>query len=80
MQRRLANDTSGKEETEIAERQNELAIRKADLKREADTKQAEADAAYEIQKQEQLKTVNIKTVDAEIEEDKASTASCRGAG
>ena len=65
-----ANDIQVKNETEIAERQNELAIRKADLKREADTKQAEADAAYEIQKQEQQKTVNVKTVDAEIEKTK----------
>ena len=65
--KKIANDTQVKNETEIAERQNELAIRKADLKRESDTKQAEADAAYEIQKQEQQKTVNIKTVDAEIE-------------
>lgn len=65
-----ANDVQVKNDTEIAERQNELAIRRADLKRESDTKQAEADAAYEIQKQEQLKTVNIKTVDAEIEKTK----------
>ena len=68
--KKIANDTQVKNETEIAERQNELAIRKADLKRAADTKQAEADAAYEIQKQEQQKTVNIKTVDAEIEKTK----------
>ena len=65
-----ANDVQVKNDTEIAERQNELAIRRADLKRESDAKQAEADAAYEIQKQEQLKTVNIKTVDAEIEKTK----------
>ena len=68
--KKAANDVQVKNDTEIAERQNELAIRKADLKRESDTKQAEADAAYEIQKQEQLKTVNIKTVDAEIEKTK----------
>jgi flotillin len=68
--KKAANDVQVKNDTEIAERQNELAIRKADLKREADTKQAEADAAYEIQKQEQQKTVNIKTVDAEIEKTK----------
>ena len=36
-------------------KQNELAIRKAELKKEADIKQAEADAAYEIQKEEQRK-------------------------
>lgn len=61
-----ANDIQVKNDTEIAERQNELAIRRADLKRESDTKQAEADAAYEIQKQEQQKTVNERTVDAQI--------------
>lgn len=65
-----ANDVRVKTETEIAERNNELAIKKADLKKEADTKTAEADAAYEIQKQEMLKTVNVKTVDAEIERTK----------
>ena len=65
-----ANDVRVKTETEIAERNNELAIKKADLKKEADTKTAEADAAYEIQKQEMLKTVNVKTVDAEIEKTK----------
>ena len=65
-----ANDVRVKTETEIAERNNELAIKKADLKKESDTKTAEADAAYEIQKQEMLKTVNVKTVDAEIEKTK----------
>lgn len=68
--KKAANDVRVKAETEIAERNNELAIKKADLKKESDSKQAEADAAYEIQKQEQLKTVNIKTVDAEIEKTK----------
>lgn len=68
--KKAANDVEVKNETEIAERRNELLIRKADLKRESDTKLAEADAAYEIQKQEQQKTVNIKTVDAEIEKTK----------
>lgn len=67
---KAANDVRVKNETEIAERNNELAIRQADLKKQSDTKKAEADAAYEIQKQEQLKTVNIKTVDAEIEKTK----------
>ena len=64
--KKAANDVQVKNDTEIAERQNELAIRKADLKRVSDTKQAEADAAYEIQKQEQQKTVNERTVDAQI--------------
>ena len=68
--KKAANDVRVKAETEIAERNNELAIRQADLKRESDTKQAEADAAYEIQKQEQQRTVNEKTVDAKIAQTK----------
>ena len=65
-----ANDVRVKTETEIAERNNELAIKKAELKQVSDTKQADADAAYEIQKQEQQKTINTKTVDAQIEQTK----------
>ena len=41
--------------TEIAQKENELSIRRSELKQEADTKKAVADAAYEIQKQEQRK-------------------------
>ena len=47
-----------------------MAIKQADLQKQSDTKRAEADAAYKIQEQEQLKTINIKTVDAEIERTK----------
>ena len=65
-----ANDIRVQTETEIAERSNNLAIKKAELKKESDTIQADADAAYEIQKQEQQKTINIKTVDAQIEQTK----------
>ena len=43
--------------TEIAQKENELSIRRSELKQEADTKKAVADAAYEIQKQEQRKTI-----------------------
>ena len=68
--KKLANDVRVKAETDIAERNNELAIKTAELKKESDGKKAEADAAYEIQKQEQMKTINIKTVDAEIEKTK----------
>lgn len=59
-----ANDAQVAADTQIAEKQNELAIRKAELKKQSDTQKAVADAAYEIQKQEQLKEVNIKTVEA----------------
>lgn len=64
--KKAANDVRVKNDTEIAERNNGLAIKQADLKKVADTKQAEADAAYEIQKQEQQKTVNERTIDAQI--------------
>lgn len=65
-----ANDVRVKAQTEIAERNNELEIKKADLQKVSDTKRAEADAAYKIQEQEQLKTINVKTVDAQIEQTK----------
>ena len=42
----------------------------ADLKVKEATKRADADAAYEIQKQEKQKTINQKTVDARIEQTK----------
>lgn len=61
-----ANDARVSSETVIATRNNELQIKQADLKVQADTKKAEADAAYEIQKQEQMKTIEIKTADALI--------------
>lgn len=63
--RKESNDARVASETQIAEKNNELAIKQAELKRQADTQKAVADAAYEIQKQEQLKEVNIKTVEAE---------------
>lgn len=50
----------------IAEQQKDLELKKAQFKIEQDTKKAEADVAYEIQKQEQQKTVNEKAVDAEV--------------
>lgn len=59
-----------KTETEIAEQNNNLSIKQSELKTISDTKKADADAAYFIQEQEQKKTINIKTVDAEIEKTK----------
>lgn len=43
-----------------------MAVAKADLKKQEDTKKAEADAAYEIQKQTQLKQINITAAEAEV--------------
>ena len=63
---KAANDARVMAETEIAQKNNELAIRKAELQKESDTKKAEADAAYEIQRQEQEKTIQTATVNAQI--------------
>ena len=61
-----ANDARVKAETEIAIKNNEMTIRKAELKKVADIKMAEADAAYEIQQQEQRKTIEITSANADI--------------
>ena len=61
-----SNEAKVKAETEIAKRQNELEIQKAELKREADIKRAEADAAYSIQEEEQRKTIEIATANANL--------------
>ncbi|MBE6103793.1 MAG: flotillin family protein [Erysipelotrichaceae bacterium] len=63
---RAANDARVAAETEIAKKNNELAIKQAELKLESDRKQAMADAAYEIQKQEQQKSIQTATVNAQI--------------
>lgn len=61
-----ANDAAVAADLEIAKKQNSLSVAKADLKRIEDTKRAEADAAYEIQKQAQLKQINITAAEAEV--------------
>ena len=53
-------------ELAIAQRNNDLEIRKAELKIGEDTKRAEADAAYEIQKQTSRKTVEMREQEADI--------------
>lgn len=64
--KREANEAEVNAESEIAKKQNELAIQRAELKRESDIKKAEADAAYKIQEEEQRKTVEITTANANI--------------
>lgn len=61
-----ANDAEVLSQTEIAKKQNDLAIQKAELKRESDTKKAAADAAYEIQQEEQRKTIEVTRTNADI--------------
>ena len=63
---KASNEAKVAAETEIAQRQNELAIKKAELKKESDIKRAEADAAYSIQQEEQRKTIEITTANANL--------------
>ena len=63
---RQANDARINSEREIAKKNNELSLQKSELKKMEDTKQAEADAAYGIQEQEQRKSIEIATADASI--------------
>ncbi|MBR5421353.1 MAG: flotillin family protein, partial [Lachnospiraceae bacterium] len=61
-----ANDARVTSDLAIAQRNNELDIRRSELKVQADIKRAEADAAYEIQKQEQAKTIETQAVNVQI--------------
>lgn len=64
---KLANDSKVEAELAIAEKNNDLAIKQAELKIISDKKKADADIAYKIQEQEQQKLLNTKTVEAQIE-------------
>lgn len=64
--KRQANEAEVASQTDIATRQNELRIKEADLKKISDAKKAEADAAYEIEKENQRKSIEITTADANI--------------
>lgn len=61
-----ANDARIEAETQIAIKNNDLRIKEAELKNLSDIMQAQADAAYEIQKEEQRKTIEVKSADADI--------------
>lgn len=61
-----ANDAKVTSQTEIAERNNELAIKQAELKIVSDKKQADADAAYKIQEQVQRKNIEVSNADADV--------------
>lgn len=61
-----SNDARVQAETEIAQKNNDLAIKQAELKKAADVKKAEADAAYKIQEQEQRKTIEVTSSMADI--------------
>ena len=64
--KKIANEAEVESQRAIAERNNELAIKQAELKRAADKEQAIADAAYQIQEEEQRKTIEQTTADANL--------------
>lgn len=61
-----ANDAQVAAQTEIERKRNELEIQKAELKKASDIKKAEADAAYAIQEEEQRKTIETTTANANL--------------
>jgi len=63
---KLANDARILAQLEIEKKNNDLAIKQAELKKIADTKRAEAEAAFEIQSQQQRKTIEVESANADI--------------
>lgn len=63
---REANDARVQADTQIAIQNNDLRIKQAELKQLSDIKQAEADAAYRIQTEQQRLTIEVKSADADI--------------
>ena len=61
-----AKDAKVAAATEIAEKQNQFAIRKAELQKQADTEQAKADAAKQIEAENQRREQEIATANATL--------------
>ena len=61
-----ANDAKVAAATEIAKSQTEFAIRKAELQKQADTEQAKADAAKQIEAENQRREQEIATANANL--------------
>ncbi len=61
-----ANDARVAAELDIAQKQNDLAIKQAALKEESDAAKAKADAAYEIERMIQQQQIETNTVNAQI--------------
>ena len=64
--RKEANDAQVESEQSIAIKNNELALKKADLRMMEDSKKAQADAAYDIEQEQQRKTLEIVQAEADI--------------
>lgn len=63
---RQAAEAQVNSQREIAKKNNELAIEQAQLKESEDAAKARADAAYSIQEQEQRKSIEVATAEANI--------------
>ena len=63
---KTSNDAKVKAAEEIAARNNDLAIKQAQLQREADTQKAQAEAAKSIETENQKRLKNIAATNAEI--------------
>ncbi len=61
-----SNTAEIESQTEIAKRENELAIKRAELKTEEDKAKARADATYDIESQRVRKDLEKATQEAEI--------------
>lgn len=63
---KAANDARVAADLEIAQKNNELAIRQSELKVEAEIKRAKADASYAIERENQRKEIERQTAEANI--------------
>ena len=63
---KMANDAKVKAAEEIAVRNNDLAVKQAELKRVADTQKAQADAAKDIEAENQRKLRDVAAANANI--------------
>ncbi|MCD8120612.1 MAG: flotillin family protein [Lachnospiraceae bacterium] len=61
-----ANEERVNAETAIAEKQNDFAIKRAELKKAADIKSAEANAAGQIEAENQRRTIGVAATEADI--------------
>lgn len=61
-----ANDAAVAADLEIAQKQNDLAVKKANLQKISDTERAVADSAYKIQEQKQRREIEIANAEANI--------------
>lgn len=62
----LANETQVRSDEAIAINNNNLEIKRAELKKQADVEKAKADAAYQIEKEAQRKTIEVTAAEANI--------------